>query len=85
MPHYGSQHVLWYTCTVEKPYFEESRIRPWEVGIRLLLWPFTTTRSNRTPVIILVGGFLHGLDSPEIILEHLLMPSVFIQRLTNQN
>lgn len=36
---------------------EESEIRPWEAGIRLLLRPFTTIRSDWTPVIILVGEF----------------------------
>lgn len=40
-----------------KTIFEKSEIRPWEAGIRLLLWPFTTIRSNRMPVIILVGAF----------------------------
>lgn len=45
----------------------ESRIRPWEAGIRLLLWPFTTIRSNRTPVIILVKAFFKGPISPKII------------------
>lgn len=57
------QYVSWLFSG--KTISEESRIRPWEAGTRLLFWPFTTTRSNKMSVIILVGAFLKVPRQPQ--------------------
>lgn len=52
---------------------EQSEIWPWESGIRLLLRPFTTTCSNRRPVIILAGAlFLWPRNTLDKIIHDLL-------------